>query len=144
MPLSREEFAALRRLGMSVEEIIAADTSAAGPPAGRQVSGSDPLGTLTGMASSAVEALGGPRALLIGGGGLAGLGTLRHVLTKRSPAPVPSTPAAGGARPTASSSALVQLTEADIAQYHEFRNFQPGQEIRRASYEKVKMGKSVV
>jgi hypothetical protein len=80
-----------------------------------------------GAVGAATEALGGLRGVGIGAGGVGAALLARRALGRRSK---PSGKLPAG---------LVELSEADIKAHPEFRNFKPGETMRRATYEKVKL-----
>lgn len=117
-----------------------------GSTASRITAGAEPniLREAAGAVSGAIGAI--PKPVLYGGAGLGGLiGAGKYLVGKvrgAQAAPKAPAPAKGAAASRATgkaSSSLVKLTKADIKAHDEFRNFKPGQEVRRATYEKVKM-----
>ena len=126
----------------------------AAPPAAPQgPSGGDPLGAVAGMASSALDAIGGPRTLIATGvTGLALKGLQRAVQGARTPAAAPAAPQAAAPQPIAPAApqpvqapsepkpnaSLVTLDAEDVAGHPEFRNYREGQQVSRKLYERVK------
>src|SRR3990172_4285829 len=108
-----------------------------------QPTGGNVMGDVGGMGAGALEAIGGPRTLLYGGGGLGALAVGKKLLGRTAAPPVATAtkPKAGSPRRAGAKlpSSLVEVTKADIKNHSELRNYKPGDTIRRVRMEQIKM-----
>ena len=156
MPLSHEEFKALRAQGLTVGQIVAAERGASPAPAAvaapvpqapmQEDVGSNPF---AGALGGGADVMGGLRGVGIAGGGLGGAYLLRRALMNRgappaapSAAPVASVaPQQAAPTPTIKIPAtLHEVTAQDIASHPELARFSPGYLMRRSKYEAILLG----
>ena len=145
MPMSRDEFNAMRKMGHSVEDIVAAERQATEPPPEAvQPDIQREASPMAGAVGAVGEGLSGLKGVGLGVGGLGGAMLLKRALAGRRAAPTPAAaPPAASPQPVAPaapkpSASLVTLDAEDVAGHPEFRNYREGQQVSRRLYERVK------